>query len=116
MNRNQTLVFINSLYGYMLVFTLEPEGEIPKLKDKIVCEKLMDFDISVTYVYNKLNNLDSSKSSGPDGVHSRILKEFSWELAKPLHYIFKASIKISKIPTDWRNANITAIHKKGDKK
>ena len=35
------------------VFTLEPEGEIPKLKDKIVCEKLMDLDISTTDVYKK---------------------------------------------------------------
>ena len=33
------------------VFILEPEGEIPKLKDKIVCEKLMDLDISITDVY-----------------------------------------------------------------
>ena len=56
------------------VFILEPEGEIPKLKDKIVCEKLMDLDISITYVYKKLNNFKISKSSGPDGVHSRVLK------------------------------------------
>ena len=61
----------------------------------------------------KLNNLDSSKSSGPDGVHSRVLKELNWELAKPLHYIFEASIKSSKIPTDWKDANVTAIHNKG---
>ena len=82
------------------VFTLEPEGEIPKLKDKIVCEKLVDLDISITDVYKKRNNLDISKSSGPDGVHSRVLKELSWELAKPLHYIFEASITSSNVPTD----------------
>ena len=35
------------------VFTLEPEGEIPKLKDKIICETLMDLDISITDVYKK---------------------------------------------------------------
>ena len=70
------------------VFTLEPEGEILKLKDKILCEKLMDLDISITDVYKKLNNLDISKSSGPDVVHFRILNELSWELAKPLYYIF----------------------------
>ena len=93
------------------VFTLEPEGEIPQLKDKIVCEKLMDLDISITDVYTKLNNFGISKSWGPDGVHSRVLKELSWELAKSLHYIFEASIKSSKIPTDWKDANITAIHK-----
>ena len=32
------------------VFTLEPEDEIPKLKDKIVYEKIMDLDISITDV------------------------------------------------------------------
>ena len=40
----------------LLVFTLEPEGEIPKLKDKIVSEKLMDLDISITDVYKQLIN------------------------------------------------------------
>ena len=60
---------------FACVFTIEPEGEIPKLKDEIVCEKLMDLDI--TDVYKKLNNLDISKSLGPDGVHSRVLKELN---------------------------------------
>ena len=72
----------------------------------------MNLDISITDVYKQPNDLDISKSSGPDGVHSRVLKELSWELAKPLHYIFEASIKSSKIHTDWKDANITAIHKK----
>ena len=85
------------------VFTLEP-----KLKDKIVCEKLIYLDISITDVYKKLNDLDISKFSGPNGVHSRVLNELSWELAKPLYYIFEASIKWSKILTDWKDANITA--------
>ena len=40
----------------LLVFTIEPEGEIPKLKDKIVRKKIMDLVISVTDVYNTLNN------------------------------------------------------------
>ena len=54
------------------VFTLEPEGEIPKLKDKIVCEKIMDLDVSITDAYKIINNLDIRKVSGPDGVHSRV--------------------------------------------
>ena len=54
----------------------------------MLCEKLINLDISITDVYKKLYNFDISKSSGPGGVHSRVLKELSWELAKPLHYIF----------------------------
>ena len=67
-------------------------------------------------VYKKLYSFDISKSAGPDGVYPQVLKELSWELAKPLHYIFEASIQSAKIPTDWKDANITAIHKKGDRK
>ena len=44
--------------------------------------------------------------------YTRVLKELSWELAKPLPYIFEASIKSYKIPRDWKHANITTIHKK----
>ena len=35
------------------VFTIEPEGEIPKLKENILCKKIMDLDISITDVYKK---------------------------------------------------------------
>ena len=68
--------------------------------------------VSITDEYKKLNNLDINKSPSPDGVHFRVLKELSRELAKPLHHIFETSITSSKIPTDWKDANVTAIHKK----
>ena len=31
------------------------------------------------------------KSAGPDGLHSRILKETAYQIAKPLEMIFKLS-------------------------
>ena len=32
-------------------FIIEPEGQIPKFKDKVACEKIMDLDISIKDVY-----------------------------------------------------------------
>ena len=44
-------------------------------------------------VKKKLDKLNISKSPGPDGIHSRVLKEVSMSLCTPLARIFETSIK-----------------------
>ena len=57
-----------------------------------------------------------SKSPGPDGIHTRVLKEVSMSLCTPLARIFETSNKTGLLPEDWKCANITAIYKKGIRK
>ena len=42
------------------------------------------------------------------------LKELATQLSKPLTLIFNNSLRLGKLPTDWKNCQITAIYKKGE--
>uniref|UniRef100_A0A493TVJ9 Reverse transcriptase domain-containing protein n=1 Tax=Anas platyrhynchos platyrhynchos TaxID=8840 RepID=A0A493TVJ9_ANAPP len=53
------------------------------------------------------------KSMGPDGIHTRVLRELEEELAKPLSIIYQQSWLLGEVPVNWRLANMTPIYKKG---
>ena len=52
---------------------------------------------------------------GPDGFPPILMKFLREEIAKPLTILFQKSIDDSQIPDEWREANITVIHKKGSR-
>ena len=56
-----------------------------------------------------LEKLNVSKSSGPDGLHPRILYETRSKITIPLKLIFEASLKLKEFPHDWVNANISTV-------
>ena len=62
-----------------------------------------------------LRQLNPSKASGPDNIPAKILKECSRELAPLITTLFTKTIQEGKIPCDWKEANITAVFKKGDR-
>ncbi|KFO63340.1 hypothetical protein N302_09564, partial [Corvus brachyrhynchos] len=64
-------------------------------------------------VTDLLCHLDTHKSMGPDGIHPRVLTELTEELAKPLSIIYHQSWLTREVPDDWKLANVTPIHKKG---
>ena len=49
---------------------------------------------------------------GPDEIHPYVLHEVA-TFAKPLFILFKQSLETGKLPSDWTDANICAIHEKG---
>ena len=61
-------------------------------------------------VFNKLKNLKSSKSAGPDGLHPR---ETAAQLCVLLTILFKRSLDEGLLPEDWKRANVIPIFKKG---
>jgi len=59
--------------------------------------------------------LKTDKSSGPDDISSKVLKECVDKLRKPLAMIFRKSLNEQELPEDWKKASVTHIHKGGDK-
>ena len=49
-----------------------------------------------------LQHINPSKSSGPDEVAGRLLKELANELAPFLTYLFNKSLEIGEVPTKWK--------------
>lgn len=98
------------------VFTREPDNiEMPEIEMKQI-PGMPTVVITEERILKFLRNLKIDKSPGPDSINARILKEAGYIMALPLKVLFETSLESAELPSDWRNANITAIFKKGDKK
>ncbi|GAB0206013.1 mitochondrial enolase superfamily member 1 [Grus japonensis] len=66
-------------------------------------------------VSDLLHHLDIHKSTGPDGMLPRVLRELVEVLTKTLSIIYQQFWLTGEVPVDWRLANVTPIYKKGRK-
>ena len=76
---------------------------------------LSQIRISPEGVRKKLEDLKPDKSPGPDGLHPAMLKRMAGVLCAPLATLFNLSLETGHLPEDWKCANVTAIHKKGNR-
>ena len=53
---------------------------------------------------------------GPDRIHPRVLRELYDSIHVPLAEVISSSLDTGELPTDWKDAHISAIYKKGPKK
>ena len=77
--------------------------------------ELSNVVISVKEDESMLKNLDPSKSPGPDGLTSRLLKELASQISCAITDIFHKSLKSSIFPTKWKDSNLTPVFKSGQK-
>lgn len=70
-------------------------------------------NISADFVRKALSSLRVKKASGMT-IPTRLLKDGAEILAGPLAFIYNLSLKSGSIPTEWKSATVTPIHK-GDK-
>ena len=96
---------------FSTVFTKETFDSFPTM-NRVMEEKLCDIQCSVDEVEQYLNNMNVSKSPGPDNILPRILKECASAIAPSLTSIFNRSWSSGKLPEDWKLAHIIPIHKK----
>ncbi|CAG9137878.1 unnamed protein product [Plutella xylostella] len=70
-------------------------------------------EIDINVVEKLLKSLDLSKSAGPDFIPAIFLVKCAEELSIPLSIIFKRCVDEGVMPTIWKSAFISPIHKKG---
>ena len=72
--------------------------------------------ITKELVSKKIKELKLNKSSGPDGIHNKMLLKGVDIISQPLASLFNRSIDEGTFPTAWKTAHVTSIYKlKGDK-
>ncbi|KAL8575235.1 hypothetical protein ACOMHN_042356 [Nucella lapillus] len=96
------------------VFTEEDLSHMPDKGDSPY--QAMD-DITVTEkgVQTLLRNLQPNKATGPDSIPAFILKSAADEITPILTKMFQHSLDVGQVPTDWREAWVVPIFKKGDR-
>ena len=100
---------------FQSVYTTESLHNMPPAPVYDVRQHLQTVTISEERVTELLANLHPNKAPGPDGIHSRILKELAEEITKPICKIFDMSLNEGTLPAEWRTATVTPIFKKGRK-
>ena len=77
--------------------------------------QISSLSITEEDLLQRLSQLNTSKTTGPDKIHSWILKEGRYGLCKPLSMLYNLSLKCGKLPTEWKQALVTPIFKKGSR-
>ena len=71
-------------------------------------------DITVEEVSAALAEMKNRKSPGEDGVPVEAIKLGGDTLLETITALFNKCLELEKVPTEWQNAAITLLHKKGD--
>ena len=63
-------------------------------------------------ITKQLKQINPNKATQPDELPCRIYRDYAEELSPMLAFIYQQSLDYSKIPNDWKESLVTAIHKK----
>ena len=80
-----------------------------------VSECLSNITMSESEILTTLQSLNPSKSSGPDGIPSRLLKELAPEISSSITCIFNKSLYEGSFPSKWKDCNLTPVFKADQK-
>ena len=97
---------------FCTTFTDEDLSNLPNEERSYDGDVLDRFIILPKILLKKLQDLKAGKSPGPDGWHPVFLKNIADLIVEPLASLFQKSLDEGVLPSDWRMACITAIHKK----
>ena len=88
--------------------------EMPEMQ-MMTDRQIGELNITPEMVKTKLSKLNVNKSCGPDGIHPFVLQKTASEMCIPLALLFQKSLDEGTCPDEWKSANVTPIHKKGDR-
>lgn len=95
-----------------------PLQQLPDLAESLLPPAGVPSDFLCTEesVLELLSELDTTKSTGHDGISSQMLKFTSSSIADSLHKLFNRSLSTGIFPSDWKLGRITAIPKGSNRK
>ena len=76
---------------------------------------LESVDITVSETMDILQNLDTSKDSGPDGISCKMMKETTAVIALSITKLINLSLYTCTFPSLWKQLNVLPIYKNGDR-
>ena len=80
----------------------------------LTCE-INEIVLTASEVKEVISKLDTSKATGPDLIHNRLLIESLPILLNPLTDLFNRCLDEKKFTAQWKTAHVTPVHKKGQK-
>ena len=77
--------------------------------------RISTFEISRKEIEDIIIGLNSKKAHGPDLISVKMVKLCGQHLSLPLKIIFETIRETGIFPSQWKEANVTPVHKKNDK-
>ena len=78
-------------------------------------EHLGQLFVTPEMIANKIKKMKDNKSPGVDGIPPKLLKEIVEQISTPLAKLFNFSLEEGIVPSEWKEANITPLFKKGSR-
>lgn len=69
--------------------------------------------VTTLFVERELKNMKRTKATGIDDIPTTLLKDCRSKIAKHIAYIINLSLQTASVPSDWKTAVVTPIHKSG---
>ena len=66
-------------------------------------------------IAKKIKKTKDNKSTGVDGIPPKLLKEIVEQISTPLAKVYNSSLEEGIVPSEWKEANITPLFKKGSR-
>jgi hypothetical protein len=73
---------------------------------------ISEITLDVDEVAQFFRALDTSKACGPDGIPARLLQVCALQIAPSICELFNRSLHTGHVPSEWKSANVTPVHKK----
>ena len=111
-SNEETASCLNSYFA--TVFTTESNILLPEFPCRTE-ERLDNITFQEECILDILKNLKVDKAPGPDGILPRVVSEVRGLISRPLKLIFDKSMESGRVPSEWKEATIIPIFKKGKK-
>ena len=100
------------------VFTTEDISSLPVPFTKFEgnkSEHLGQLFVTPEMIEQKIKKMKDNKSPGVDGIPPKLLKEIVEQISTPLAKLFNVSLEEGIVPSEWKEANIMPLFKKGSR-